>query len=292
MSTNLYFNQKSKSEQGLYEDIIIESLQIYGQDVYYLPRDIVNQDKIFGDDVPSKFNSSYKIEMYIENPEGFDGDGDLMSKFGVEIRDTATFIVARKRWAQTVRRHDNEIDSIRPREGDLIYLTLSHGLFEITHVEHEQPFYQLSSLPTYKLRCEKFEYNDEQLNTGIGEIDTIEQTGYTLQIQLTDGADIGFIIGNQLTQTLGGVVITGEIVAYNNSTNIITVAHIGSDDDGFHMFTTGTVNSLDAIGNTLTRTVTAVGENLAQASAQNDDFGLAGANFIDFSETNPFGDPS
>jgi hypothetical protein len=292
MATNLYFNQNSKAEQSLYEDIIIESLQIYGQDVYYIPRDIVNKDTIFGDDVPSTFNSSYKIEMYIENVEGFDGDGDLFTKFGIEIRDQATFIVARKRWTQTVRRHDNEIDSIRPREGDLIYLTLSKGLFQIMSVEHEQPFYQLSKLPTYKLRCEKFEYNDEDLDTGIADIDNIELSGYTLQLSLVDSSDIGFIIGNQLTQILSGVTVTGEIAAYDNATNIITVAHIGSDDSKFHTFTAGTVNSLDAIGNILTRTVTAVGENLAQASAQNDDFSSAGLDFIDFSETNPFGDPN
>ena len=137
---------------------------MYGQDVYYIPRDIVNEDKIFGDDVPSRFNSAYKVEMYIENTDGFDGDGDLFTKFGVEIRDQATFVLARKRWTQTVSRYDNDINSIRPLEGDLIYLPLSNSLFQIMHVEHEQPFYQLSNLPTYKMRCELFEYNDEDLD--------------------------------------------------------------------------------------------------------------------------------
>ena len=157
MATNHYFSQKVRSEQDLYEDIIIESLKIYGQDVYYLPRDIVNEDKILGDDVPSRFNSSYKIEMYIENVEGFDGEGDLFTKFGVEIRDQATFVVSRKRWANSVARYDNELSSVRPLEGDLIYLPLSNKLFQIMQVEHEQPFYQLSNLPTYKLRTELFE---------------------------------------------------------------------------------------------------------------------------------------
>ena len=102
MARNLYFSDKVRSEQNLYEDIVIESLKMYGQDVYYIPRDIVNEDKIFGDDVPSRFNSAYKVEMYIENTDGFDGDGDLFTKFGVEIRDQATFVLARKRWTQTV----------------------------------------------------------------------------------------------------------------------------------------------------------------------------------------------
>ena len=125
---------------------------MYGQDVYYLPRTIVNEDKIFGDDVPSRFSASYKVEMYIENVEGFDGEGDLFTKFGVEIRDQATFVVARRRWSSTVNRYDNAINSDRPREGDLVYLPLSNSMFQIMAVEHEQPFYQLSNLAVYKLR--------------------------------------------------------------------------------------------------------------------------------------------
>ena len=175
MTTNLYFSQKVRSEQGLYEDIIIEALKMYGQDVYYIPRDIVNENTVFGEDVPSRFNSSHKIEMYIENVEGFDGEGDLFTKFGVEIRDQATFVVARRRWTDAVKRIDSEITSVRPLEGDLIYLPLSNSMFQIMHVEHEQPFYQLSNLPTYKLRCELFEYNDEDLDTGVSTIDDIQK---------------------------------------------------------------------------------------------------------------------
>ena len=174
MATNPYFSQKVKSEQSLYEDIIIESLKMYGQDVYYLPREIVNEDKILNEDVPSQFSNAYKVEMYITNIDGFEGEGDLFTKFGVEIRDAATVVVARKRWTQTVASYDNDINSIRPREGDLIYLPLSQSVFQIMFVEHEQPFYQLSNLATYQLRCELFEYNDEDLDTGINAIDSIE----------------------------------------------------------------------------------------------------------------------
>lgn len=291
MATNIYFSQKVKSEQRLYEDIIIESLKMYGQDVYYLPRDIVNKDPVFFDDVPSRFNSSYKIEMYIENPDGFDGEGDLMTKFGVELRDQATFIVARRRWSDTVRKYDNEIQSVRPREGDLIYLTLSNTLFEIMHVEHEQPFYQLSNLPTYKLRCEKFEYNDEQLDTGIETIDNIEQLGYVAKLSLVDSAANGFIIGNTVTQTLaGGVVISGEIVDYNDSDNVLSIAHIGADDGNYHEFTTLQIRSLDSAGSTLVRTVTTINEKLNDPGSQNEDFADQADSFIDFSEVNPFGD--
>ena len=291
MATNIYFSQKVKSEQNLFEDIVIESLKMYGQDVYYLPRDIVNKDPIFSDDIPSRFNSAYKIEMYIENVDGFDGEGDLMTKFGVELRDQATFIVARRRWDQTVKRYDNDINSVRPREGDLIYLTLSNTLFEIMHVEHELPFYQLSNLPTYKLRCEKFEYNDEKLDTNIETIDSIEQTGYNVNLTLQDSSAKGFIIGNTITQTLAsGVIVSGEIIDYNDSSNIISIAHVGASDGNYHEFTTLKVASLDSDGNTLRRTVTAINETLNDPGNQNQDFADASDLFIDFSEVNPFGD--
>jgi len=183
MARNFYFTPKVRSEMELYENLVIEALQIYGQDVYYLPRDLVNYDNVFGADPESTFNSSYKIEMYIENVEGFDGEGDLFTRFGVEIRDEATFIVSRLRWQNQVARYDNEILAQRPVEGDLIYLPLTKKLFQIMHVEHEQPFYQIEDIPTYKLRCQLFEYSGEDLDTGVAEIDDIERD-YSYQYDL------------------------------------------------------------------------------------------------------------
>lgn len=292
MATNLYFSQGVRSEQSLYEDIVIESLKMYGQDIYYLPRDIVNEDRILGEDVPSRFNSSYKIEMYIENIEGFDGEGDLFTKFGVQIRDAATFIVSRRRWRQTVARFDNEIQSVRPREGDLLYIPFSKKIFEIMHVEHEQPFYQLQNLPTFKLRVELFEYNDEDFDTGIPEIDGIEDTGYTVNLTLVDSADNDFVVGNTITHTLSsGVIITGEITSYIDSSNILSVAHVGADDGKFHLFpASGRIVSTSSSGNTLVRTISAINETVAQVNAQNDYFESL-TDFLDFSENNPFGDP-
>ena len=174
MATNAYFSDRVTSEQRLYEDIIIESLKMYGQDVYYLPRTLVNVNTILNEDIPSTFSNAYKIEMYIENVEGFEGEGDIFTKFGVEIRDEATFVVSRKRFGNAVVQYDNQIETDRPQEGDLIYLPLSQSLFEIGHVEKEQPFYQLAQLPTFKMRCNLFEYSGEQLNTGVGQIDDTE----------------------------------------------------------------------------------------------------------------------
>ena len=304
MATNHYFSQKVKSEQNLYEDIIIESLKIYGQDVYYLPRDIVNEDKILGEDVPSRFNSAYKVEMYIENTEGFDGEGDLFSKFGVEIRDQATFIVARKRWGQTVSRYDNEIQAIRPLEGDIIYLPLSNSMFQIMAVEHEQPFYQLSNLPTYKLRCELFEYGDENLDTGVEAIDDIERR-YAYEYQLTlDSASYGFVIGETVNQTFSsGVVMSGEVSAWSDSDNVLHVIHAGADDGDYHTFVTGRqiigTTDRDSAGEIALplysiASVTAVTENNQLAENEKNNFfdtTDTDMGFLDFSETNPFGDP-
>lgn len=306
MATNHYFSQKVKSEQNLYEDIIIESLKIYGQDVYYLPRDIVNEDKILGEDVPSRFNSAYKIEMYIENTEGFDGEGDLFTKFGIEIRDQATFVVARKRWTNTIARYDNEIQTLRPLEGDVIYLPLSNSMFQIMAVEHEQPFYQLSNLPTYKLRCELFEYGNEDLDTGVDAIDDVELR-YAYEYQLTlDSASLGFDIGETVNQTFAsGVVMSGEVSGWSDSDNVLQVIHAGADDGNYHTFVTdrqiiGTIDrdssqaEFDADPIYSVGLVTTVVENNQLSENEKNDFfdtTETDMGFLDFSESNPFGDP-
>ena len=296
MATNLHFSQKVHGEQNLYEDIVIESLKMYGQDVYYLPRTIVHEDRIFGDDVPSKFSSSYKVEMYIENLEGFDGEGDLFTKFGVEIRDQATFVVARRRWAATVNRYDNNINSDRPKEGDLVYLPLSNSMFQIMAVEHEQPFYQLSNLSVFKLRCELFEYNDEDLDTNIAAIQDIEES-YAYEYQLTlDSASGGFTLGETVNQTFAdGVIMRGEVSRWSDSDNLLGLIHVGADDGLYHGFipgrqVVGTLD-LDVLGAKSVATVSSVIEdNQISQNEQNADFSTLGASFLDFSESNPFGD--
>lgn len=294
MATNLYFRQGVRSEQNLYEDIIIEALKMYGQDVYYLPRDIVNEDKIFGEDVPSRFNSSYKIEMYIENIEGFDGEGDLFTRFGVEIRDAATFVVAKRRWEHTVKNYDNEITAPRPVEGDLLYIPFSRKLFQIMHVEHEQPFYQLQNLPTYKLRCELFEYNDEDFDTGTAEIDKIESKyAYTYMLTL-DSAVGDFIIGEKVTQGLAdSVTIQGEVSSWNDAADKLGLIHVGADDGLYHNFITGTL--VTGTSSNSTGIVTLVQEeDLIKSNStetQDNQYFDNLVDFLDFSESNPFGDP-
>ena len=185
---NIYFSAGARSEQNLYEDLIIESIKIYGQDLYYMPRDLVNVDAVFREDPVSSFNSNYLLEMYVDNVDGFDGEGDLFTKFGVEIRDQVTFTLSKRRWEQTVMRYDNEITGTRPFEGDLIFTPFSKKLFQIMHVEHEQPFYQLNNLPVFKLQCELFEYNDEDIDVSNDDISQLERdTAFRYDLTLTQG---------------------------------------------------------------------------------------------------------
>lgn len=174
MPTNSYFNYGVRSEQHLYEDLIIESLKIYGQDVYYLPRKVVEEDRLMNEEILSKFDASYMIEMYLKDMDGFGGEGTLLSKFGLEQKNQCTFVVSKRRWLQFVGIPNNEIDQERPFEGDLIYHVPSKSLFEIRYVQHEIPFYQLNQFPVYELSCELFVYENQSVNTGVKEIDNLE----------------------------------------------------------------------------------------------------------------------
>jgi hypothetical protein len=181
-TTSLYFNNYSYTgEQNLIENLIIESIKIYGIEVFYMPRTLVKEDQLFGEDVLSKFEDAYPIEMYIKSVDGFQGDGDFLSKFGLEIRDEMVLTVARRRFGEEIEADAttpvNETNgSGRPMEGDLIYFPLNGKIFEVKFVEHEAIFYQMGSLQTYDLTLELFEYSHEELNTGIADIDAIEDT--------------------------------------------------------------------------------------------------------------------
>lgn len=157
-------------EQNLIEDLIIESIRIYGFDIWYIPRTIVAKDELLNEDDLSTFNSAYMIEAYVKNVDGFGGDGDFLSKFGLQINDTMTLTIAMRKFAEDVGLYDTEI---RPNEGDLIYFPLNRKIFEVKFVEHEAIFYQMGKLQTYDLRCELFEYSQERFNTGVDEIDTL-----------------------------------------------------------------------------------------------------------------------
>ena len=303
MATNVYFSQKVRSEQNLYEDIVIESLKMYGQDVYYLPREVVQEDTILNEDIESAFNTAYTIEMYIANIDGFEGDGNLLSKFGVEIRDQANFIVSRKRWNQYIA--INEIGSSqdnRPKEGDLIYLPLSRSLFEIKFVEHESPFYQLSNLPTYTLQCELFEYSGEQLETGINEIDQImDDISHQLVLVVNNSNDINFGIGETIAQQIGtdDEYITATVMSQiivDSQTRKLYVTNWATSNGEYHEFTTGPIIGLDSNAQWDVLEIYDIDDPIEKksfindAQSRNQEIELEADGIIDFTESNPFGD--
>jgi len=173
LSTNFFFNNfQSSQEQLLIEDLVIESIKIYGLDCWYVPKKLINKDKIYGEDSLSEYNKSYMVEMYVKNVEGFAGEGDFLSKFNVEIRDQITLTIARRTFENEVQYF--EFGYTRPREGDLIFLPLNNKVFQIKFVEHEPVFYQMGALQMYDLKCELFEYSNEIMNTGFQAIDDLE----------------------------------------------------------------------------------------------------------------------
>lgn len=164
MAKNYYFeNYGNSMEQSLIEDLVIESIRIYGIDVWYLPRTLVAKDDLLNEDDLSSFDDAYMVEMYVKSVDGFEGEGDFLSKFGLQIRDSVTMTIAQRVYELEIGL-STEIN--RPREGDLIYLPLNRKFFEVQHVEHESIFYQMGSLQTYDLRAELFEYSGERFNTG------------------------------------------------------------------------------------------------------------------------------
>lgn len=192
MATNQYFNNyTSAAEQSLINNLIIESIKMYGVDMYYCPRTIVDKDEIYGESPTHKYQSSHAIEMYIKNVDGFEGDGNFLSKFGLEIRDQITFSVSQTRFATAV---GSPAGILRPNEGDLIYFPFNRKLFVVKYTDRRAIFFQFGALQTYDLTCEVFEYSSERLNTGIPDIDNIERdyslatTSYALHT--SDGLQI------------------------------------------------------------------------------------------------------
>lgn len=177
MAKNLYFDSYNFSnEQETLEGLIIESIQIYGEEMWYIPRKLNNYDPLLGADDQSSYENAYLLEMYIKSVDGFTGDGTFLSKFGLEIKDQVTFSVAQRRFTEEVGEPQNQS---RPNEGDLVYFPLNQKCFQIKYVNKFEMFYPLGKLYTWELTCELFEYSKENINTGIAEIDSIA-TNYSL----------------------------------------------------------------------------------------------------------------
>ena len=191
MALNPFFLQGSPSEQRLVQDLINEQLGIYGVEVTYIPRKFVNRQTIIEEVQQAKFDDNFSIEAYVNTYEGYGGQGDIMTKFGMSLRDELTLTISRERFEDfigaflTALPDDEIIVDTRPREGDLVYFPLGQRLFEIKFVEHEEPFYQLGKNYVYQLKCELFEYEGEVIDTSIDDIDTqVEDEGFITTLNL------------------------------------------------------------------------------------------------------------
>jgi len=172
MPTSVFFDKFANfGEQQLYEDLLVESIQIHGIDTYYVPRHLNNFDQLYGIDDVSSFDNAFLLEMYIKSVDGFTGDGSFFSKFGLEIRDQIVFTVARRSFMKEV---GDDMAMIRPNEGDLVYYPLNNKCFEIKFVDDKPFFYPFGELPSFDLTCELFEFSAEKFDTGVPEIDSIE----------------------------------------------------------------------------------------------------------------------
>jgi len=307
MATNKFFRHQVKSEQDLVEDLTIETIQIYGHDVIYIPRTLVNRDFLFGEDTISNFEQGIGMEMYISSVDGFEGEGDFASKFGIQIKDTVEFIVSKKIFSKNLS-HESAIN--RPREGDLIYLPLSKGLFEIKFVEHENPFYQLGRLYSYKLSCELFEYSEEDFTTGFTDIDKIVEIAedVAFNIYVTGGFTSDYSVGEYVYQGTAGFGPNGVSASwYATVLNWVTAGTAGPSGAGYKLLTvagpsgaTGLsvgVSSTEGIsgassdtfyyaGNTLDPAIRTV--VIADDYDDSDDLELQADSIFDFTETDPF----
>lgn len=294
MATNSFFKQGTANEQSIVEDLIIESLKIYGMDFYYIPRTIISRDDILNEDRLSKFTSAFPIEMYFENVDRYDGQGAFMQKFGMFYEQSATLVVARKRWEQLIASTKTTTLPNRPNEGDLLYFPLSNALFEIKYVIHQDPFYQLGRLYSYKLQIELFQYNSEVIDTGIEEIDNFEKQK-TFSMDATR-SDRGYVVSADM-ESFGigytSATITFESTTGTGATGVATIVdgeivNINVTNGGTGYQTPPTINiEGDGIGASAVSTISVTVDNV-EGYGKNNLFEEESEDIL-FPENNPFG---
>jgi hypothetical protein len=296
-TTNVYFSHGTRNEQYLVEDLIIESLRMYGQEVMYIPRTLVSKDEILGEDRLSQFKSAFPIEMYFENVDSFGGQGAFIQKFGLMVEQSATLVVARRRWDQFVGRYGVTTIPTRPNEGDLIYFPLSKGLFEIKFVQHQDPFYQLGKLYVYKLQVELFQYSSERIDTGVAAVDAFEtlktfttnttrtESGRLVSVNVTDQGS-GYLTTPTITVTGGGG--KGAVLeAVMDGDNVVGVDIINAGT-GYNTIPTITITGATGSGATAVAVIEADIDKV-DSYGDNNKFKSQGTDVL-FNENNPFGD--
>lgn len=217
MPLNPYFLNGSPSEQKLIRDLVEEQIRMYGQEIVYMPRKFITEKKIIKELLVSKFDIGFQMEAYIANADGFGGQGDILSKFGVRSTDEITFIISKEKYedfiSPVILNSPNIKLETRPQEGDLIYLPLDNGLFEIKYVEGKRPFYQLNNLYVYELKCELFEYEDELISTGIENVDnSVKDFGYVVSLNMVPSTAYTAVLDVGLSTSIGKSVSFIDII--------------------------------------------------------------------------------
>ena len=313
------------SERTLYQNLIKEAIQIYGHDVFYMDRQSVNEDTLFGEDTLNQFNTQHPIEMYVEDGEGYAGDKEIMTQFGLENRNEITFVVSKERFQVLDRQFQIEsgtdttggsilletatidqtgdsstlttvsgdgsfyftqdtaaTDADRPLEGDLVYHPVLTKVFEVSFVDHDEPFHQLDNNPVYKLRCKQYEYSQEIIDTGIAEIDAIEDnlsvSTAEYQFTLEQPSIVGEVLSldrpftlDKTTITLDSTLVATDPASFGTNILLENAADTGNPEY-------------------LIQEDYIVGDGSTDTTAQNELFDSLDDDILDFSESNPFGD--
>ena len=282
MSTNLYFNNvTSHAEQELINDLTSEVIQLHGMDVFYIPRTLIKEDPLLDEDVLSKFEVAYEIEMYIKGTEGFGGEGDLVSKFGLDVRDEVIFTVHKDRFELATTKP-------KPLEGDLIFLPMSKGLFEIKFVEHEQPFYQAGKNYSFDITCELFQYSEEQFEKGVPEVirDIEREQSAAIDFVMTAGGSGSYTIDEEVYQgvSLAAATAKGTVVSWTTATRTLRA----NDTSG--TFVAGA--SVYGATSSAVWSLTSYDDQALPTTpfADNVEFETEADSILDFSESNPFGE--
>jgi len=329
MAVNAFFHTSNvaaiSTEQSLYSNLVAEAIQIHGHDVFYMDRTIVAEDSVLGGDTLSKFKDAAKIEMYMENADGgFAGEREIMNQFGLQNLSEATFVVNKLRFQELTKQitiesgtdeeeggsvlleagtlaltatdlegsdfyiisETDATDSDRPFEGDAIYHPILKKMFQVNFVDHDEPFFQLDNNPVYKLRCRLFDYASEELNTGIDTIDAIEDALSLNQLEYQFTLEQETEVGQSLS-------IDSELytIDVNNVTTDTTIVSTDSASSGESIILE---NSADT-GNAqylLQEEARSLGDNTNDKTAQNELFDTLDDTVLDFTESNPFGDPT
>ena len=272
----------SAQEQKFIENLIVETIEIYGQDIFYVPRTIVNRDTVLGEDSDSQFDSAKAIRAYVNNVEGWEGQGELLTKFGIRIEDKTTFIFSREKFKEHVDDSTTLNVEGRPNEGDLIWFPITKHLFQIMFVEAEKPFYQLGKGYVWECQCELFEYSDEEIDTGITDLDAIETAfANAITVGLVAGGSGAFTAGE--TVTGGTSNVTAEVKSFDSATRTLIVINRSGTFSVPETITGGTSSAswTTATYNTI--------QNTNSEYDMNNDFETADNDIIDFTESNPFG---